>query len=250
MSGSTLLAVAGIGAIVGFLGGMFGKGGAAIATPLLRVAGIPAFYAVASPLPSTIPATLVAWSAYRRTGLTNWRVVRTMLAFGLPATALGAYATRIVGGSAIVLACEAAVALVGLRVLLHPHEPVEVAWSSDPSTLRMAVVAITVGGLSGLLANGGGFLLVPLFVMALRLPMKEALASSLITAAAFAIPGTAVHAALGHVDWMVVAVFGAAAIPLSYTGARVALRVHAQRLERLYGGMLVALGAVTFALTA
>jgi uncharacterized membrane protein YfcA len=53
-----------IGATVGFLGGMFGKGGSAIATPLLAAIGLPAFVAVAAPLPATIPGTLFAHRQY------------------------------------------------------------------------------------------------------------------------------------------------------------------------------------------
>jgi hypothetical protein len=57
-----------IGALVGYLGGMFGKGGSALATPLLAAAGVPAIVAVASPLPATVPGTLVAYRRYRHLG--------------------------------------------------------------------------------------------------------------------------------------------------------------------------------------
>ncbi len=57
-----------MGLAVGFLSGLFGKGGSAIATPLLHAIGIPAIVAVAAPLPATIPSTLVGYSAYRGTG--------------------------------------------------------------------------------------------------------------------------------------------------------------------------------------
>ncbi len=71
----TLLAAAGIGLLIGFLGGMFGKGGSAIATPLLAAAGVPAIIAVAAPLPATIPSTLAASSVYRKAKLIDWRIV-------------------------------------------------------------------------------------------------------------------------------------------------------------------------------
>jgi len=45
------LLIALIGAGVGYLGGLFGKGGAAIATPFLALIGVPAIVAVASMLP-------------------------------------------------------------------------------------------------------------------------------------------------------------------------------------------------------
>ena len=60
MSATTLLLAAVIGVGVGFLGGLLGKGGSAIATPLLHAVGVPAIIAVAAPLPATIPSTLIA----------------------------------------------------------------------------------------------------------------------------------------------------------------------------------------------
>ena len=58
-----------------------------------------------------------------------------------------------------------------------------------------------------------------------------------------AIPGTLVHASLGHIDWSVVVVFGTTSIPLSYLGARMALRTNPVHLERAYGAGLALLGA-------
>ena len=55
-----LLGVLLIGAGVGFFSGAFGKGGSAVSTPLLHALGVPAIVAIASPLPATIPSTLLA----------------------------------------------------------------------------------------------------------------------------------------------------------------------------------------------
>src|SRR5437660_7745546 len=52
-----------IGVAVGFLAGLFGKGGSALATPLLHAVGVPAIVALAAPLPATIPSTLSATGA-------------------------------------------------------------------------------------------------------------------------------------------------------------------------------------------
>jgi uncharacterized protein len=248
MSWTTIAAIAVVGATVGFLGGLFGKGGSAIATPLLVAIGIPPFIAIASPLPSTIPATLVAASAYGREQLIDWRVARWSVLVGVPATAFGAYATRWVGGPQLVVATEVIVALLGLRFLLAPGDPHEIAVIPGAFRTRLVVVALAVGLISGLLANGGGFLLAPLYVIVLRLPIKAAFATSLVVAAALAVPGTVVHAALGHIDWTIVAIFGTAAIPLSFVGARVALRTDSSRLERFYGAALLVLGVTTLTL--
>jgi uncharacterized membrane protein YfcA len=243
--------IAAIGAMVGFLGGLFGKGGSAIATPLLDVSGVAPISAVASPLPATIPGTLAAAYAYWRERLVDWEIVRWSVPIGVPATVVGAYATRWIGGTPLVIATEVVVAALGARFLVYPTDPHEhLAVPPRAPRTRMVLVALTVGLLSGLLANSGGFLLAPLYIVVLRRPIKVAFASSLVVAAALAIPGTIVHALLGHIDWAVVAVFGVTAIPLSYVGGRVAVRTHAPKLERLYGAGLLAIGLVTLAVTA
>ena len=69
--------------------------------------------AVASPLPATIPGTLVAYNRYRRFGITDGRVVRWSIAFGVPATILGAYLTRWVDGDVLVKVTDVLIALIG-----------------------------------------------------------------------------------------------------------------------------------------
>lgn len=235
-----------IGAVVGFVGGLFGKGGSALATPLLAAIGIPSIVAVASPLPATIPGTLIASRQYRQAGIADPYVVTWSVALGIPATIVGAIATNWIGGPVLVRVTDVAVAAIGLRVLLRPdgHEvtPIEVS----RRRVRIAVVALCVGFLSGLLANAGGFLLVPLFLAVLKLPIKLALACSLAVAAVLAVPGTIVHAALGHIDWTVATVFAAASVPLSSIGAKTALRMNSARLERVYGVGLLVVGTVLF----
>ena len=244
-----------IGVGIGFLGGLLGKGGSAIATPLLHAVGVPAIIAVAAPLPATIPSTLVASYAYAREHLVEWRVVRWTIAFGAPATVLGAVLTRWIGGPVLVRFTDAILLVLGVRLLIGTRRPSAiVAPPGDSPTdtvqpaeqlspVLLAGVAMVVGFVSGLLANSGGFLLAPLFITVLRLPIRAALASSLAVSSVLAVPGTIVHAALGHIDWELVAVFGATSVPLSFLGARVALRIDAHRLERLYGLALVVLGA-------
>ena len=242
MSLPLLLGVLMIGATVGFLGGLFGKGGSAVATPLLAAIGIPPYVAIASPLPASIPATLVAARTYWRADHVDWRLVRWTVAVGFPATLLGAYATRWVSGSALVVATEVMLAALGLRFLVRPGLPHEVVRDPTWMRTRMVAIAAAVGIAAGLLANTGGFLFAPLFVVVLHRGIKDAFGSSLSIGAALAVPGAFAHAALGHIDWTVVAVFGVASIPLSYVGARVALRTHSVKLERIYGAVIATLG--------
>lgn len=245
------IGIAAVGAGIGYLGGLFGKGGAAVATPVLAAMGVPPMVAVASPLPATIPGTLVAYGRYRRRQYSEPRIVRWSLGVGIPATVLGALASYAVGGGTLVLVTDVIVVLLGLRILLGRGD----AATDDPgadadevTTPKLVAVAFTVGLLAGLLANSGGFLLVPLYLAVLSLPIHRALACSLAVAAALAVPGTIVHAALGHIDWRVAVVFGIASVPLSSLGARTALAVAPARLERAYGAGLLGLGAVLLVL--
>jgi uncharacterized membrane protein YfcA len=234
-----------IGLSVGFLAGLFGKGGSAVATPLLHAVGVPALVALAAPLPAAIPSTLAATGAYWRHHLVDGEVLVWSLLAGVPATVAGAYATRWVSGSVLILATDVMLALLGLRFLFRPADGrlrAGAPGARRTRRLRLLCVAGAVGLASGLLANSGGFLLAPLYLVVLRLPIKSAFASSLAVAAALALPGTIVHWALGHIDWTVVAVFGAASVPLSFLGARLALRLDSRRLERIYGAVLAVLG--------
>ena len=227
-------------------GGLFGKGGSAIATPLLAAVGVPAIIAVAAPLPATIPSTLAASSVYWKARLIDWHVVRWSLGFGIPATAIGAAATHWIGGYALVTITDVILVVLGVRFLFGGgRNDAEVVDSPRHSPWLLAIVATAVGFISGMLANGGAFLLAPVFIAVLRLPVKAAFVSSLAVAAVLAVPGTIVHAALGHIDWVLNSVFAATSVPLSFLGARVALRTKSERLERIYGAAISLLG-ITF----
>ena len=201
-------AVLAIGAGVGFLAGLFGKGGSALATPLLHAAGVPALVAVATPLPAAIPSTLVASVPYWRQHFVDRQVLRWTMGFGIPATLVGALASRWVSGDDLVLLTDVLLIGIGVRTLARPHavapapiagvtaapagaaglvtEPAAMSPTrcSTDRRMRLAAAGLVVGLASGLLANSGGFLLVPLYLTVLRLPIKSAFASSLVVSAA------------------------------------------------------------------
>lgn len=238
-----LLLIVAVGAGIGFLGGLLGKGGSAIATPILAAMGVPPIVALAAPLPATVPGTLVAAQRYRERGLIDGRVLRWSLVTGVPATVVGALVSRWVDARDLVLVTDAILVALGLRLLLRAGAEAATGVPSDLSPQRIAAVAVVTGFAGGLLANSGGFLLAPLFIAVLGLPIKPALGTSLAVAAVLAVPGTLVHLALGHLDPTVVAAFAVGSVPLSSLGAKVAVRTDPARLERGYGLALVVLGA-------
>ena len=238
------------GVVVGFLGGLFGKGGSAVATPLLSLLGFPGFVAVASPLPATVPGTLIASAAYWRSNLIDWEVVWWSIGVGVPAIIAGSLLSQVTGAKPLLIATALLVLGFGLSFLFFPEEKVlpqanrSGAEQVRPShwVARLTSVSAGIGLISGLLANSGGFLLAPSYSRFLRQPIKKAFACSLAVSAVLALPGTVVHAYLGHISWLVAGLVAAGALPFSYLGARMAIRTRAARLERWYGLALTALG--------
>jgi uncharacterized membrane protein YfcA len=240
-----------VGIVIGFLGGLFGKGGSAIATPLLSLIGFPGFIAVAAPLPATIPGTLVASAKYWKSKLIDWQIVWWSIGVGIPATILGSYLTKFTGATPLLVITGVMVLGFGLSFLLLPKEKSTSSLAKDnqaeirPSywRTRLVLVAIGVGLISGLLANSGGFLLAPSYARILKQPIKKAFACSLAVSVVLALPGTIVHAYLGHISWAVTGLIALGSVPFSYLGAKVALRSKASSLERWYGFALTLLGA-------
>ena len=101
-----------------------------------------------------------------------------------------------------------------------------------------------VGFLTGLLANGGGFLLVPLYVLFFGLRMRPAVGTSLVVVSVLAIPTLLTHWALGHVDWGVAGLYGAGALPASALGSALSQRVEGSVLRRAFGWFLIAFGVL------
>ncbi len=248
MSPNVIFAAMLIGAGVGLLSGAFGKGGSAVATPLLHAVGVPAVVAVASPLPATIPSTLLASRGYARAGEIDGRVLRVGMTVGMPATVAGAVCTRWIPGGVLVLTTDVVVLMLALRMLTR-RPTVAADDGGHASTRRVSGVVGAVGVVSGLLGNSGGFLLAPLFVNVLRMPVRRALGTSLALSVALAIPGTIVHAWLGHIDWSLTAAFGCASVPLAGVGAAIALRIRERALTLAYGVGLATLagGLLLFA---
>jgi uncharacterized membrane protein YfcA len=90
------------------------------------------------------------------------------------------------------------------------------------------------------LANGGGFLLVPAYLLVLGLSMRMASGTSLVVVAALTVPTLVTHWALGHIDWPAALAFALGSVPASFLMSRQAQRIQAVHLQRAFGVLLVA----------
>ena len=232
------LLLAGIG--IGVVFGLFGAGGSAFATPVLALLGIPGAAAVASPLPAMLPAALIGARRSLRAGTLNRRIAGLAVLGGLPGTILGALASSRVSGHNLLALSGVMLLAIGVRVLLP--DPVDHAAQCAARRNRTSIVvtaSFVVGLLTGLLANGGGFLLVPLFVVVLGLTSKEAAGTSMLAVGALTVPTLITHWSLGHIDWTVALIFALGMLPGSLAGAHLSHDIPAQRVRRAFGVVLV-----------
>lgn len=231
------------GAVIGTLLGLFGVGGSSIATPILSLLGVPPLAAIASPLPATIPGAVAAAVAYVRSGEARPRAAAWTLVGGIPAAVAGALLSRVVGGPSLLIASGVVLLVVGWRVLQPIQESArEVGTRRRQNRLLLIAAAFGVGLFTGLLANGGGFLLVPLYLLVFGLRMRQAVGTSLLVIVFLAIPTLATHWALGHIDWSVAAELSVGLIPASVVASRYAQTVEGPTLRRAFGLFLVAFG--------
>ena len=235
--------VTAVGAAIGVLFGLFGVGGSSFATPLLALLGVPAIIAVAAPLPATIPAAISGARAYLQRGELDRDVARWSITGGVPATVVGALLSGTVGGKTLLIASGVVLAVVGARILLPITADNRVAGKARRRARIVIPAAAAIGFFTGLLANGGGFLLVPLFVLVLGLTMPESAGTSLVVIAALSVPSLATHWALGHINWTVAAAFGLGAIPGAIAGSRLVVHLPAEPLRKVFGVLLVSFSA-------
>jgi len=80
----------------------------------------------------------------------------------------------------------------------------------------------------------------------LRMPLKRVLGTSLVCIAFMVIPGTIVHAILGHIDWAIFLWLAIGSVPGAAVGSRWTIRAR-ERTLRLAVGVLLGAVAVSYA---
>lgn len=232
------------GVAAGAVFGLFGAGGSAFATPMLALAGVPGAIAIATPLPALLPASVLSARRQLRAGNLDRRIASLVVAGGVPGAVIGALASSRISGAGLLLASGALLLVVGARVLLpDPTGHAQRSAHRRQQTLIVVAPAFAVGVLSGLLANSGGVLLVPLFIVVLGLTAARAAGTSIVAAGALSLPTLLVHWELGHIDWTVALVFGLGMLPGSLAGSRIGDRIPAAAARQLFGVALVVFAA-------
>ena len=110
--------------------------------------------------------------------------------------------------------------------------------------LQGFAICLVAGVASGYVGLGGGFLMVPLMLALMGLPMRLASGTSLIAIVILAVPGVAYQAALGNVEWLAGAAIAAGSVPSALVGARLAPRVPERTLRLAFAALLFVAAAL------
>jgi uncharacterized membrane protein YfcA len=223
-----------VAALIGFASGVasgaFGIGGALLSTPGIRWAlNAPPLIAVGTTLPVIIPTALTGAWTYVRSQFVDRRFATVAAASGGAFAVVGALLTKVIPGEILLVTTAVLILFLSIRMLPSPSV-------IEPPRVQASIpVFIVVGAVSGLLAGllgiGGGVILVPVLTVVLRYPLKAALGTSLAVVAAQAIPGTVVHALLGHIDWTIAAGLSIGVIPGARIGSKWAIAASDKRLR-------------------
>jgi uncharacterized membrane protein YfcA len=239
------------GVLVGFVLGLIGGGGSILAVPLLvYVVG------VASPhVAIGTSAVAVAASAFAnvvghaRSGNVKWRCALVFAAAGVAGAAAGTILGKALDGQ-LLLALFGALMIVVAGAMLRGKDAegdknVRLDYESAPDLLpRLAAYGTGVGALSGFFGIGGGFLIVPGLVASTRMPLINAVGSSLVGVTAFGVTTAASYALSGFVDWRLAGFFIAGGILGGPFGAELGRRIAKRKalLSQVFAGIVAIVG--------
>jgi len=276
------LLLAGIGFLVGILGGFFGVGGGFIAGPLMFWAGVPMNFVVGTDMAHMTGKSIVATRRHRALGHVDIKLGALMVIGTILGVECGAQileALKAIGSMDAVIGLIYIVILVvisaftaweSLRALRMVREeridvkeamgfegiaqrvyrinlPPMVSFPASGIASISLWVVLGVGFITGLLAGmlgvGGGFIRMPMLVYLIGIPTHVAVGTDLFEIVISAGYGTLTHAVKGNVDIMMALVMQTGAAIGAQIGAT-STRFFAGPRIRLFFSALPLVGAL------
>ncbi|GMR03340.1 MAG: sulfite exporter TauE/SafE family protein [Thermodesulfovibrionia bacterium] len=227
----------GLGLAVGLLSGLFGVGGGFLLTPLLIMIGIPPTVAAATDSNQIVAASTSGTYAHWRMGNVDFKMGLYLLAGGFAGGLLGVQfikILRLMGNADFVIKITYVLMLgiVGTYMFIESLSSIKKKNSEEiqketklsnalkslplqthfkkSGVTHSALLPILFGGLVGILAAimgvGGGFLLVPVMLYVLKMPMHVVVGTSLFQILFLSIEVTFLQAYTNHTVDFVLAV--------------------------------------------
>lgn len=237
------------GSIVGFFSGLLGIGGGILMFPLLLY--LPPFLGLDQIGVKNITgltmaqgffASLSAMFFYSKHNLVNKSLVLT---FGLSlfmSSLTGSFVSKMVPDK-LLLFIFGGLALTAAVMMLIPRN-----YSSDDLTEdkvefhrpTAVFIGITVGFLIGLVGQGGAFIIIPLLLYVLKIPLRVALGSTLAIGLFSSSAGLVGKIATGQVPFHMAAALLLGAVPIARLGGVVGKKTKVQYLRWLLALIIIA----------
>ena len=236
----------GLGLTGALIAGLVGIGGGIVMIPLLlyvppSLGAPPLSIHVVSGITmvQVMAAGITGMLAHRRGGHLEPALVMTLGLATILASLAGGAASRFVSAEALT-GIFASLAVVAVVLLLGGPRQRLVEEGAELQFSRAAAVALgaATGFLVGMVGAGGGFLLVPIMIYVLHVPVRVAVGTAMAIVALSATAGTIGKAVTGQVDWLLALALVCGALPGAYLGAVVSRRISAVALARLLAAVI------------
>lgn len=248
-----------LGAVVGFFAGLLGIGGGGIMVPMLTtlfaMQGFPREHIVHLALATSMAAIVItaisSVRAHHAHRAVLWPVVGMMTPGILAGTFLAAFIAGLIPARPLAMIFVVFMAYVSIQMLLNikPKPSRQL-----PGRLTLSLVGLGIGGLSALVAIGGGSLTVP-FLTWCNIKLQNAIATSAAIGLPIALAGTLgywlggsqvtglpVHSE-GFIYWPAVLAIATLSVLTAPLGARLAHRLPVTVLKKVFALMLMLLSA-------
>ncbi|EWG98682.1 sulfite exporter TauE/SafE family protein [Halomonas sp. BC04] len=251
------LAYVALGGVVGMMAGLLGIGGGGIMVPILTslfvLQGVPhehlAHLALGTAMAAIIPAATASLLSHHRHGAVHWQTVRYMTPGILVGTFLATFIAALMPtrGLAIFFACFMVLMSLQMLANLKPKPS-----RSLPRPLGLSGAGLGIGGISALVAIGGGSLTVP-FLTWCNVKLPRAIGTSAAVGLPIAMAGALGYiingwatpglpsASMGYVYLPALLLMAPFSILTAPIGARLAHRLPMALLKRVFAVMLMGL---------
>lgn len=238
------------GLSIGFALGLVGGGAGSLSVPLLLyfVKVGDAHMAIGTTAAAIAATALVNLVSYARAGLVRWRTGAVFATAGMTGAFAGSRWSLRVDSGALMLLLAVIVVIVALFMFSPVRAGGGIADTPGGAPGRgfaTAGAGVAVGGVAGFFGISGGFLSVPALHFIARVPMLEAVASSLVSVVAFGSMTATNYAMAGKVSVPLALALVAGGSVGGRAGMRtakaIALRGHS--LRRVFAAVLLLIAA-------
>lgn len=198
------------GVLVGFSLGLVGGGGSILAVPLMvYLVGVPGPHvAIGTSALAVAVNAATGLASHARAHTVKWGCGAMYAAAGVVGALLGSTAGKAFDGQKLLFLFALVMVIVGVLMLrgrkAGDSPGVECNRRNAP---KVGGFGFGTGLFSGFFGIGGGFLIVPGLVASTRMPMINAVGTSLVAVTAFGLTTAANYAFSGLVDWPLAGIF-------------------------------------------